>query len=1342
MPIINDTSKITGAFFHWLGKVNTKDGNNAGNESYKSSHNVRSNEVWMDDVPVAYTFASASAYSDVYPGIIRKVGTVSSVDGLGSNLVGSPGYLYPLHGTLYQSWFLDTGTPTLKQYGQFLPSSGWVKPIINISDVPDSAGAPSTGYSIILYTPNGDGTFNSVSYDNAGYDIDTFSGIFRFNVGKTPTDANNGLGYTMDALAFKAISDTGNQTNAINFIKSVNGGPRAIAFQYVGQRLDTFSKGATGATGSIGATGATGATGSDGTSGTSGTSGISDRYRSVNTLSIDYNQSTWTLSIENNLSYTPGQSIIFAIDSLNYIEATVTSYNIGTGELIASKGNTLHPLSPGYVGNPTSSNATWVINLDGASGGDGSSGTSGTSGVDGTSGTSGTSGVDGTSGTSGTSGIDGTSGTSGVDGTSGTSGIDGTSGTSGVDGTSGTSGTSGVDGTSGTSGTSGVDGTSGTSGTSGVDGTSGTSGVDGTSGTSGINGDKYRYVFSSTQNILSFPTTIVIDGGLAYSPAQSIIISYDNSKYITADVVSYNSSTGELQISNLVVTGTGTYDTWIINLDGASGGDGSSGTSGTSGVDGTSGTSGIDGTSGTSGVDGTSGTSGVDGTSGTSGTSGIDGTSGTSGIGIPAGGSASWILAKASDSDYDTHWVENTGGVGGGSFSLTVEDYLTGATYGNINNIIFRGNTVVVHPTNGATATGVLVTEDDPVTAGSIMVWIPAPNYVSYFSPTLGTGDYNRYVMSPTVNTITGVADGEYSIGTWNIGNDFTSSTTRPVRVYNSLFTAFTTGNSYFSFPTQNTSMTFTLYAGDGTTVLRSIVATNINGNYVYTSAPTGLTLTISSWTTDNDRWKAKAVGTIDVATILPYGGRFSWKIEHNNGSGPGYNNVGLPTTGIYSFSSPSPLFYDVDLGEDSQTSSSSIGNVVFDEKTPTNVYYSGVAFYDIGSTFGFTVSGINLLNDLTIPDTKQIDINAYYMAISGTFDGYADGSKSSIGTQITGWTYSWNKSGLTFSRTGTVNSTGQYIPDFADLSTTSVTNTLDNSKLSYIQSKIYDLGLANTYTTSTKNMLFDTDITDAVSYNNNPLDSENGRLSFSGLSNTSNEGVHPSSGSQLGTATFSSLVSLNTATDELQYIFGRVIYPQTNFTQYFPLVNKTATVDYSSVVASTKSFNIYTSLGLSTTDAGAGGGGYTTTTFTDFRWHVTSYSKDVNATSTFTNALFTFNSNFVELDLERAYNSNGTYTLNPSPSLVILIGVDSTTANSKPDKFAYISGSSITWGSRILEPTFNFNGTSTTKQLRWSLGQWGSTIDCKKVWLFIGYKNDTRGKQLWMTDINLSFPV
>ena len=97
------------------------------------------------------------------------------------------------------------------------------------------------------------------------------------------------------------------------------------------------------------------------------------------------------------------------------------------------------------------------------------------------------------------------------------------------------------------------------------------------------------------------------------------------------------------------VNGTDYNLEWVDQTGGTGGGTGTNGTSGTSGVN---------------GVAGTSGTSGVNGVAGTSGTSGING---ADGVGIPSGGTASWILSKKSDTDYDVEWVENTGGGGAGS---------------------------------------------------------------------------------------------------------------------------------------------------------------------------------------------------------------------------------------------------------------------------------------------------------------------------------------------------------------------------------------------------------------------------------------------------------------------------------------------------------------------------------------------------------------------------------------------------------------------------------------------------------------------------------------------------
>lgn len=176
-------------------------------------------------------------------------------------------------------------------------------------------------------------------------------------------------------------------------------------------------------------------------------------------------------------------------------------------------------------------------------------------------------------------------------------------------------------GTAGTSGTSGINGAVGPTGPQGIQGIQGTQGVAGsagTSGSSGAAGDRYQTT-STTEFTLGTSTTLTVETGLAYTPAQDIIITYDVNNHQVCSVVSYNAGTGALVIGPpITVTGSGTYSSWTVNLEGAAGGDGSSGTSG---VNGTSGTSGLQGPQGIQGIQGVAGTSGTAGTSGSSGTS-------------------------------------------------------------------------------------------------------------------------------------------------------------------------------------------------------------------------------------------------------------------------------------------------------------------------------------------------------------------------------------------------------------------------------------------------------------------------------------------------------------------------------------------------------------------------------------------------------------------------------------------------------------------------------------------------------------------------------------------------
>jgi hypothetical protein len=300
---------------------------------------------------------------------------------------------------------------------------------------------------------------------------------------------------------------------------------------------------------------------------------------------------------------------------------TATSFSSGSSGTSGTAG------SSGTAGTSGTSGTSATSGTSGTTGTSGSAGTSGTTGSSGSSGTSGSSGSSATSGTSGTSATDGTGGTSGTSGSSGSSGSTGTSGTSG---SSGTSATDGTGGTSGTSGSSATSGTSGSSATSGTSGTSGTSATAGTSGTSGVQGDRYATT-STTTFTLGSAGTITVATQLAYTVAQSIIVVYDANNFQECEVTAYNPATGSLSFGAPFRTvGGGTYSSWTINLDGASGGDGSSGTSGSSGSAGTSGTTGTSGSSGSSGSSGTSGSSGSSGTAGTSGRNGIDGSSGAS----------------------------------------------------------------------------------------------------------------------------------------------------------------------------------------------------------------------------------------------------------------------------------------------------------------------------------------------------------------------------------------------------------------------------------------------------------------------------------------------------------------------------------------------------------------------------------------------------------------------------------------------------------------------------------------------------------------------------------------
>lgn len=220
MPNNTDVQRKAG-FFHSLGKVLTESTKFAGNEKYKSSHNILSSEVWIEEVPYAPTFNDA----------VQGSSASNAVSFIGGDL-GTSSVLYPLSGSNYQTWFLDSGNPQYTS-GGFEPSDGWCKPLISPSDITNSSGVPSFGYDLVIYRPDN----TSISYDNAFYDVDYFSGLVRFDPGKTPIDviSNSGLAFQFNKTNFEASNDK------LTYIRNLsNNTPRATAFQYIGKTLKDF----------------------------------------------------------------------------------------------------------------------------------------------------------------------------------------------------------------------------------------------------------------------------------------------------------------------------------------------------------------------------------------------------------------------------------------------------------------------------------------------------------------------------------------------------------------------------------------------------------------------------------------------------------------------------------------------------------------------------------------------------------------------------------------------------------------------------------------------------------------------------------------------------------------------------------------------------------------------------------------------------------------------------------------------------------------------------------------------------------------------------------------------
>ena len=96
---------------------------------------------------------------------------------------------------------------------------------------------------------------------------------------------------------------------------------------------------------------------------------------------------------------------------------------------------------------------------------------------------------------------------------------------------------------------------------------------------------------------------------------------------------------------------------------------GPEGATGPTGPAGATGPQGATGPTGAQGTAGTTGPQGLPGATGSVGATGAQGLAGANGQGVPVGGSAGQVLAKNSNTNYDTGWINPPSGGGGGGSS-------------------------------------------------------------------------------------------------------------------------------------------------------------------------------------------------------------------------------------------------------------------------------------------------------------------------------------------------------------------------------------------------------------------------------------------------------------------------------------------------------------------------------------------------------------------------------------------------------------------------------------------------------------------------------------------------
>jgi len=80
--------------------------------------------------------------------------------------------------------------------------------------------------------------------------------------------------------------------------------------------------------------------------------------------------------------------------------------------------------------------------------------------------------------------------------------------------------------------------------------------------------DRYKTSSVTSNSVSNGSKSFTVDLNLSYIPLQEILVVYNPSNHMHGEVTSYNSATGALVVDIKTHTGSGTYTSWVLNLDG------------------------------------------------------------------------------------------------------------------------------------------------------------------------------------------------------------------------------------------------------------------------------------------------------------------------------------------------------------------------------------------------------------------------------------------------------------------------------------------------------------------------------------------------------------------------------------------------------------------------------------------------------------------------------------------------------------------------------------------------------------------------------------------------------